>query len=398
MSKFALGGNTNNSLVSSSATSISSMNETSSPKIQRTSNTPSIEGQIINYSKRNSQFVNDLPNFNTNSIASSATLTTTTTQNVKVERLNTFSLPPLKNIPMYLTNINDLNNDEHCLMRVIQLDDSNFLSTVYLEKIEMSISGIVSSVFLIDNPKRVNYLNIFLPGDQLISINGILVFDKSLNDVKNLFNSAVNSTEATLKVRTNLANSELIARNTSSGLIRMTTSHDSEIKSLKRAGSIRRKFENVSRMGSSLNESTNSLASTTSSSSTSPIARSTSTTNDDNYSTTRVPTTSDQFGLNNVWLIHQNGYSQAKIFAKIIHKNELNGDVSQVKFKIRLENGSLIEVNEENLEKANPSPQYDYCEDLSQLRWLNETSLLHVIRQRYFTLKLIYTYIGMFNF
>ncbi len=113
MSKFGLGGNTNHSLVSSSATSISSMNETSSPKILRTSNTPSIEGQITNYSKRNSQFVNDLPNFNTNSIASSASVitTTTTTQNVKVERLNTFSLPPLKNIPMYLTNINDLNND-----------------------------------------------------------------------------------------------------------------------------------------------------------------------------------------------------------------------------------------------------------------------------------------------
>ena len=68
-----------------------------------------------------------------------------------------------------------------------------------------------------------------------------------------------------------------------------------------------------------------------------------------------------------------------------------------MKFKVRLDNGRLIEVNEENLEKANP-PQYDYCEDLSQLRFINETSLLHVIRQRYMTPKLIYTYIGMLCF
>jgi hypothetical protein len=394
MSKFAI-GHTMPTLSSPSTSSTSSTNEISSsktsipPPLQITAS--SIETSIPNYSKRNSQFVNDLPNFNTNSIATPTT-TTTIAQNVKVERLNTFSLPSVKMLPVYVFNIDELTHDDHFLIRTIQINDQTLLGTIYLEKFDLTISGTIASYFLIDNLKKENYFKIFLPGDQLISINGTYVFEKSLNEVKNMLN-LVNSSEIVIQVRTNLSNCELIVRNTSNGLIRMNASHgifDSEIKSLKRAGSIRRKFEY---MGSSLNESMSSLASSSnaSSSSTSPIARSTSVSNVE--PTTKVSTPPDQFGFNSVWLIHQNGYSQAKIFAKIIHKNELNGDVSQVKFKIRLDNGSLIEVNEENLEKANP-PQYDYCEDLSQLRFINETSLLHVIRQRYMTLKLIYTYIG----
>ncbi len=115
----------------------------------------------------------------------------------------------------------------------------------------------------------------------------------------------------------------------------------------------------------------------------------------------------DETDMSNVWLLHANGYSQAKIFAKVIQK--LTGGTSsdtsasdaygggpgafgnQIRYKIRLENGSLIEVNEEYLEKANPSPQYDHCEDLSHLRFINESSLIHCLRQRYLTLRLVHT-------
>jgi myosin-18 len=39
-------------------------------------------------------------------------------------------------------------------------------------------------------------------------------------------------------------------------------------------------------------------------------------------------------------------------------------------------------VEEEDVEKANPS-SFDLVEDLSQLRFLNESSVLHTLRQRY---------------
>ena len=58
-----------------------------------------------------------------------------------------------------------------------------------------------------------------------------------------------------------------------------------------------------------------------------------------------------------------------------------------------MDNGNLVEVAEENLEKVNPH-QFDFVEDLSQLRFINESSILHVIRQRYLTLRLIQTNLG----
>ena len=65
-----------------------------------------------------------------------------------------------------------------------------------------------------------------------------------------------------------------------------------------------------------------------------------------------------------------------------------NEDTSDsIRFKVRLETGNLIEVNEEDLEKINPSKS-DFCEDLSQLQFINESGLMHTLRQRYQTLKL----------
>lgn len=49
-------------------------------------------------------------------------------------------------------------------------------------------------------------------------------------------------------------------------------------------------------------------------------------------------------------------------------------------------------VDEEDVEKANP-PQFDKTEQLSQIRYLNESSILHTLRQRYAS-NLIHTYAG----
>lgn len=60
-----------------------------------------------------------------------------------------------------------------------------------------------------------------------------------------------------------------------------------------------------------------------------------------------------------------------------------------------MENGQLIEVGEEHLEKANPATaQCDYAADLAQLRYLNETSLIHTLLTRYHSLQLIHTRLG----
>ena len=53
---------------------------------------------------------------------------------------------------------------------------------------------------------------------------------------------------------------------------------------------------------------------------------------------------------------------------------------------------TLFQVDEDDVEKANP-PNFDTVEDLAQLRFLNESSVLHTLRQRYGN-NLIHTYAG----
>ena len=55
-------------------------------------------------------------------------------------------------------------------------------------------------------------------------------------------------------------------------------------------------------------------------------------------------------------------------------------------------NGDIFDVEEDDVELANP-PGFDKVEDLAQLRYLNESSVLHVLRQRYGN-NLIHTYAG----
>ncbi|XP_041350261.1 unconventional myosin-XVIIIa-like isoform X3 [Gigantopelta aegis] len=87
-----------------------------------------------------------------------------------------------------------------------------------------------------------------------------------------------------------------------------------------------------------------------------------------------------------VWLIHKGGFAAA-------HLLKSNESLPEGKIKIKLESqGDVLEVDEDDIEKANP-PQFDRAEDLSSLRYLNESSALHTIRQRY-AVNLIHTYAG----
>ncbi|XP_016523807.1 unconventional myosin-XVIIIa isoform X5 [Poecilia formosa] len=78
-----------------------------------------------------------------------------------------------------------------------------------------------------------------------------------------------------------------------------------------------------------------------------------------------------------VWLVHKDGFSLATLL-----KTEA-GSLPEGKVKIRLESdGSLLEVEEDDVEKANP-PLFDRVEDLASLQYLNESSVMHSLRQRY---------------
>ncbi|XP_025836793.1 unconventional myosin-XVIIIa isoform X2 [Agrilus planipennis] len=87
-----------------------------------------------------------------------------------------------------------------------------------------------------------------------------------------------------------------------------------------------------------------------------------------------------------VWLVHRGGFTCAK---KITTTAE--GDIGKLRIQID-QTGEILEVDEDDLEKANP-PQFDRAEDLAVLRHLNESSILHTVRQRYAS-NLIHTYAG----
>ncbi|XP_050714034.1 unconventional myosin-XVIIIa-like isoform X11 [Eriocheir sinensis] len=90
-----------------------------------------------------------------------------------------------------------------------------------------------------------------------------------------------------------------------------------------------------------------------------------------------------------VWLVHRGGFCAAR------QLRETDAGVALPEGRVRLKlehNGDVIEVDEDDVEKANPPP-YDRCEDLAQLRYLNESSVLHTLRQRYGS-NLIHTYAG----
>ncbi|XP_029028549.1 unconventional myosin-XVIIIa-like isoform X7 [Betta splendens] len=83
------------------------------------------------------------------------------------------------------------------------------------------------------------------------------------------------------------------------------------------------------------------------------------------------------YNTEKVWLVHKDGFSLATLL-----KTEA-GSLPEGKVKIRLESdGSLLDVDEDDVEKANP-PEFDRAEDLASLQYLNESSVMHSLRQRY---------------
>ncbi|XP_074496154.1 unconventional myosin-XVIIIa isoform X11 [Sebastes fasciatus] len=93
------------------------------------------------------------------------------------------------------------------------------------------------------------------------------------------------------------------------------------------------------------------------------------------------------YGSEKVWLVHKNGFSLATVV-----KTE-EGSLPEGKVKIKLEDdGTILEVDEDDIEKANP-PSYSRSEDLASLLYLNESSVMNCLRQRYGG-NLIHTYAG----
>ncbi|XP_068248764.1 uncharacterized protein [Palaemon carinicauda] len=90
-----------------------------------------------------------------------------------------------------------------------------------------------------------------------------------------------------------------------------------------------------------------------------------------------------------VWLVHRGGFCAARQ----LRETDSGESLPEGRVRLKIEhNGDIIEVDEDDVEKANPPP-YDRCEDLAQLRYLNESSVLHTLRQRYGS-NLIHTYAG----
>uniref|UniRef100_A0A665W256 Myosin XVIIIAa n=1 Tax=Echeneis naucrates TaxID=173247 RepID=A0A665W256_ECHNA len=94
------------------------------------------------------------------------------------------------------------------------------------------------------------------------------------------------------------------------------------------------------------------------------------------------------YNTKKVWLVHKDGFSLATLL-----KTE-PGSLPEGKVKIRLEkDGSLLDVDEDDVEKANP-PMFDRVEDLASLQYLNESSVMHSLRQRYGG-NLVHTHAGL---
>uniref|UniRef100_A0A672YNX1 Myosin XVIIIAb n=1 Tax=Sphaeramia orbicularis TaxID=375764 RepID=A0A672YNX1_9TELE len=93
------------------------------------------------------------------------------------------------------------------------------------------------------------------------------------------------------------------------------------------------------------------------------------------------------YGSEKVWLVHKDGFSLATVV-----KTE-PGSLPEGKVKIKLEHdGTVLDVDEDDIEKANP-PSFGRSEDLASLLYLNESSVMNCLRQRYGG-NLIHTYAG----
>ncbi|XP_016034457.2 unconventional myosin-XVIIIa isoform X5 [Drosophila simulans] len=89
-----------------------------------------------------------------------------------------------------------------------------------------------------------------------------------------------------------------------------------------------------------------------------------------------------------VWLVHRGGFTAA-----IRLPTASSGGDEEHKLSLRLlHNGEQLTVDEDDVEKQN-SPALDLVEDICELKYLNEASVLHCLRQRYAS-NLIHTKAG----
>ncbi|XP_078410574.1 unconventional myosin-XVIIIb-like [Cetorhinus maximus] len=90
-----------------------------------------------------------------------------------------------------------------------------------------------------------------------------------------------------------------------------------------------------------------------------------------------------------VWYVNKEGFALATVLKPDVGTPEL--PEGQVRIRIESDN-MMIVTDEELIHKTNPS-KLDYTEDLAQLLSLNESSVLHVLQQRYGS-QLIHTKAG----
>eukprot|EP00069_Balaena_mysticetus_P000188 bmy_00128T0 len=88
-----------------------------------------------------------------------------------------------------------------------------------------------------------------------------------------------------------------------------------------------------------------------------------------------------------VWLVHKDGFS----LATQLKSEEFSLPEGKVRVKLD-HDGAILDVDEDDVEKAN-APSCDRLEDLASLVYLNESSVLHTLRQRYGA-SLLHTYAG----
>nr|KAF6289657.1 myosin XVIIIA [Pipistrellus kuhlii] len=88
-----------------------------------------------------------------------------------------------------------------------------------------------------------------------------------------------------------------------------------------------------------------------------------------------------------VWLVHKDGFS----LASQLKSQELSLPEGKVRVKLD-HDGAILDVDEDDVEKAN-APSCDRLEDLASLVYLNESSVVHTLRQRYGA-GLLHTYAG----
>ncbi|KAL3858074.1 hypothetical protein ACJMK2_012688 [Sinanodonta woodiana] len=185
-----------------------------------------------------------------------------------------------------------------------------------------------------------------IPGDRLVEVNGVNVEHSPREEIVELIKKAGES--LTLKVQPIPELIELSVRPSADGGVVDVQDQMAKGGTLKRSGSMRYKKG----------------------------AR----------SETEVESEKSWMESERMWLVHKGGFTSAALL-------KIDGTLPEGRVKIRLDHGGeIIEVDEDDIEKANP-PQLDRAEDLALLRYLNESSCLHTLRQRYGS-NLVHTYAG----